>query len=235
MHRPRSVEEVLEEQARRWQLGRAPHRPEVRGPVVTVSRVHGARGAEVAREVARRMGLRFYDREILSRIAEEAQRSVRRVSPLDERDERSWLSEWLLSLLSKDPLTRYEYGYHLARVLGDIARAGSAVILGRGAHLVLRPDQTLRVQVVAPLEFRVATVAARDGVPPAEARRRVLEVDAGREAYLRLHFPATPVGAAAFDVQVNTEALGVAGAAATVVASVAARFPAVEPHLTASA
>jgi cytidylate kinase len=100
------------------------------------------------------------------------------------------------------------------------------VILGRGANLILHPDQALRVHVVAPLDDRVARIAAREGLGPAEARRRALEVDTQREAFLRRHFRvATAVAAPVLvDLTVNTEALGVAGATAVVVRAAQARF-----------
>jgi cytidylate kinase len=226
MHRPRSLEEMIEEQARRWQLGIPPPGEEARGPVIAVSRQHGAGGREVAREVARALGLRFYDREILTRIADEAHRDLRRVTAFDETDKSTWLSEWLLSLMAQGYLSPHEFGHRLTRVVCDIAKAGSAVILGRGASLILRPEQALRVHVVAPLEHRMARIAAREGLSAADARRRALEVDAEREAFLHRHFRVatavpTPV---AVDLTVNTETLGVSGATLVVVRAADARF-----------
>jgi cytidylate kinase len=217
---------MIEEQARRWQLGVRPHGEHAPGPVIAVSRQHGAGGTEVAREAARTLGLRFYDREILTRIAEEAHTDLRHVSAFDERDKGTWLSEWLLSLMAEGYLSPYEFGYRLTQVVCAIAKAGSAVILGRGATLILHPDQALRVHVVAPLELRAARIAAREGLTPADARQRALEVDGQREAYLRRHFRVaaampTPV---LVDLTVNTETLGVEGATAVVVRAAQARF-----------
>ena len=59
------------------------------------------------------------------------------------------------------------------RVVGAIAHHGGAIILGHGAHLVLGEGEALRVQLVAPLDARVAAVMQRKGIGEREARRQV--------------------------------------------------------------
>src|SRR5512141_421607 len=152
----RSIEAIVDEQARRWQLTR-PQRPdEPRRPVVTVARQYGARGTDVARHIAEKLELDLFDREIINRIAESSHLSERVVSSLDEKN-RELLTDWLAAVADQSYLSRAEYRYHLTRVVGAIAHQGGAVILGRGSHLILGPGQALRVFVVAPLEMRVHT------------------------------------------------------------------------------
>jgi cytidylate kinase len=100
--------------------------------------------------------------------------------------------------------------------VGAIAHHGSAIILGRGAHLILGRGEALRVYVVAPLEARVATVMRREGIPEREARRQVQAVEADRAAFLMKHFHVQLDDPSRFDIVVNTGLLGVAGAAAAV-------------------
>lgn len=208
----RSIEALVDEQARRWQLVRADERREERPrPVLTVSRQHGAGGGDVARTLARELGLDLFDREILQQIAESAHLSERVVSSLDERD-KELLADWLASLSSRSYLSPVEYRYHLSRVVGALAHHGGALIMGRGAHLILGPGEALRVHVVAPLERRVETVMGRDGVPEREARRRIVSVEADRRAFLLKHFHTDVTDSSCFDLVVNTAVLGVAGA-----------------------
>jgi hypothetical protein len=166
--------------------------------------------------VATSLGLECDDREILTRIAQEAHIAERLVSPLDERDARTWLSDWVVPLITGSYLTPYGYLHHLARVVDHIARSQGGVILGRGAHLILRPGRALRVRVVAPLAVRVATVAAREGLSEAAARRRVVEVERERQAFLQRCFRAPLDDASTFDLQVNTGVIGVEGAVGAV-------------------
>jgi cytidylate kinase len=221
----RSIEALVDEQARRWQLVRHERRGEPRRPVVTVSRHHGAGGGELARKLAGDLGLDLFDREILQRIAESAHLSERVVASLDERD-RELLTDWLASISSRSYLSPVEYRYHLSRVVGAVAHHGGAVILGRGAHLILGPGEALRVLVTAPLETRVRTVAAREGLSEKEARQRIEDVEADRRAFLMKHFHTDLADPTAFDVVVNTAVIGIEGACDTVKTALA-RVPAV--------
>jgi cytidylate kinase len=210
----RTIDAIVEEQAHRWQLRREEHRAEPRRLVVTVSRLHGARGGEVAKALAADLGFDLFDREIIQRIAESTHLSERVVASLET--EREVLTEWLSSIATSNYLSPVEFRFHLSRVVGAVAQHGGAVILGRAAHLVLGPGGALRVLVVAPLETRVRTVAERDGVDEREARRRIVTVEADRGAFLMKHFHSNFADPSTFDVVVNTAVLGVAGACAAI-------------------
>jgi cytidylate kinase len=215
----RSIEALVEEQAHRWQLVRGERHEEQRGPVVTVSRQHGAGGAEVARKLAADLGLDLFDREIIQRIADSTHLSERVVSSLDEKD-RELLADWLSALSSRSYLSPMEYRYHLARVVGAVAHHGGAVILGRGAHLILGQGEALRVLVVAPLESRVRAVMTREGLSDREARQRIVTVEADRKAFLMKHFHADFADPTTFDLVVNTAVLGTGGACGAILAAV---------------
>ena len=215
----RSIEALVDEQARRWQLVRRERSEEQHRPVVTVSRQHGAGGTEVARVLAADLGIDLFDREIIQRIAESTHLSERVVSSLDDKD-REVLADWLSALSSHSYLSPMEYRYHLSRVVGAVAHHGGAVILGRGAHIILGQGEALRVLVVAPLEARVRSVMQREGISEREARQRIVAVEADRKAFLMKHFHADFADPTTFDVVVNTAVLGVRGACGAIRAAV---------------
>lgn len=211
----RSLEVLVEQQARRWQLSREKRRHEEHKPVLTVSRQHGAGGGEVVRTLAKELGLDVFDREILQQIAESTHLSEQVVSALDDKA-RELLTEWLDGFASHNYLSSVEYRYQLARVVGAVARHGGAIILGRGAHLILGQGEALRVLVVAPLEARVATVMQREGISEKDARRQIQAVEADRKAFLMKHFHAGFEDPTHFDLVVNTALLGVESTCAAV-------------------
>lgn len=219
-HLPRTVDQLVEEQARHWHEQQAHGLGEPRRPVLTLSRQHGARGAELARLLAEKLGLRLFDREILQEVAHSAHLGEHVVQGLDDRD-RAGMEDWLASLLGHDYISLSSYREHLTRVIGLISWFGGAAILGRGAHLILGPPQALRVMVVAPLEGRVAEVMRREGLDERQARRRITEVEAERDAFLVRHFHAHFGDPATFDLVVNTGTLGVEAAVEPVRAALA--------------
>lgn len=221
----RDAGQIAEHQSLLWQIEqRAKQQGGERQPVVTISKLPGARGEEVGRKLAASLHLDFFDREIIHQIAESAHLSDRIVSSLDERN-RSILEEWLGSFSADRGryLSPYEYLDHLRRVVGAIARHGGAVILGRGAHLILERGQALRVLVVAPREARVATLAAEKGLTERDSRARLAELESGRRAFVSKHFHQDADDVCQFDLVVNTAALGVEGAVAALAACVGSR------------
>jgi cytidylate kinase len=219
----RTIEALVEEQAHRWQLRREERLAESRRPVVTVSRLHGAGGGEIARRLAAELGLDLFDREVIQRIAESTHLSERVVSSLETDQE--VLTDWLAAFASRSYLSPVEYRYHLSRVVGALAHHGGAVILGRGAHLILGQGEALRVLVVAPLETRVRTVMEREALGEREARRRIVSVEADRKAFLMKHFHADFGDPTTFDIVANTAVLGIEGVCSAIRATIE-RLPA---------
>jgi cytidylate kinase len=215
----RTIEAIVEEQAHRWQLVRK-EAPKQRRPVITVARQHGAGGAEIAGRVAQELKLDLFDREIIQRVAENAHLSEQVVATLDERN-RELLTDWLASVASRNYLSPAEYRYQLARVVGTIAHQGGAVIVGRGAHLILGSGRALRVLVVAPMEQRVRRVMERQSLTERDARRHIADVEAERRAFLMKYFHAEFARPEDFDLVVSTEVLGLEGGARAVAAAVA--------------
>jgi len=206
----RSLEALVDEQARRWALARKEGVQEARRPVITVARQHGALGTELAHRLAEELKLDLFDREIIQRIAESSHLSERVVSSLDEKS-RELLTDWLAAVASRDYLSPAEYRYHLTRVIGAIAHQGGAVIIGRGSNLILGPGQALRVLVVGPLEVRVRRLMERESLSDREARRRIQEVEADRRAFLIKYFHSDFPAPESFDVMVNPIVLGLEG------------------------
>ena len=101
------------------------------------------------------------------------------------------------------------------QVLRAIRARGRAVIMGRGAHLVL-PD-ALRVRLVAPLDLRVERVAELEDRPVAEAHREVLSVDRQRAQFVRGHFGMDPHDPDFYDLVVNTGGMSLDHAAHLVI------------------
>jgi cytidylate kinase len=224
----RSIDALVEEQVHRWQLLRQQQpktEVEVR-PVVTVTGQHGARGDELSRQLASELGFDHFDREIIHRVAESAHLSESVVAALDGK-KRALFADWLAAIASSNYFGPTEYRYHLAHVIGAIAHQGGAVILGRGAHLLLR-GRAFRVLAVARLEARVRTVTEAEGLGERQARRRIVEVESDRHAFILAHYRSEFSDPTAYDLVVNTAELGLDGATAAVRAALASWRPRAE-------
>lgn len=188
------------------------------GPWLSISRQIGSGGGSLARRVADRLGWQVFGREMLAAIAEQAHTRRRILSRLDEKAV-SGLSEIINHLLAPESLSQGAFIRELMEVMIAIARQGRAVVLGRGANWVLEPGFGLRVRVVAPLEKRVETVAARKGINHGEARKLVLRMDDQKSAFIRQVYGKNIDDTLGYDLVVNTGSIDETAAENIVIAA----------------
>jgi cytidylate kinase len=206
--------------------------------VITIARQFGAGGSDVAGIVAQRLGAAVVDKSLIAEVAGRLAVETGDVEAEDEHPSR--LVDRLVRAMTPMAL---EFGavwdppyvdpsfdprkavIELTRqIIRDVASRGNAVIVGRGGAFVLAdmPD-ALHVYLCAPLERRVATVMGRFELNEAEARRRVHETDANREAYAHQLFGADWGDPVHYDLVLNTARLGYEGAAEVILSVVARR------------
>ena len=165
---------------------------------IAFTREAGTYGAAIAREVANRLGWPVYDRELLQRIADDmgVQRTL--LESVDERHV-SWLSECLEGFFSEKSVSQSAYFRRLVETMFSLAAHGECVIVGRGATKILPLATTLRVRVVAPLNYRIEAVRREHGISPKEAATLVKMKDEERHHFLTSHFPIDPTDPRNYD------------------------------------
>ena len=116
----RSIQKIIEEQMRRWQLMRAQKPGEEPGmPVITISREPGSGGRIVAKRLAEKLELEVFHQEVLNEMAKSAEVSAQLLETLDEKG-LSVLEDWISSLVYDRHLWPDQYLYHLMKVIGTI-------------------------------------------------------------------------------------------------------------------
>lgn len=100
-----------------------------------------------------------------------------------------------------------------------------SVILGRGAAFALPAESTLRILVVESRKERVERLRRAKGLDLEGASRRIDYEEQQRLQFVRHHFGLDANDPTHFDLVVNTESLGVGGAARLVHSAYRERFP----------
>src|SRR5437870_2746121 len=110
-----SIDRFVNQQILKWQEERriaerkAPRAPaQTQRPVVCISRQFAARGAEMGRLVAERLGFRFYSQELIHFVAEEAQVRQQVVESLDERV-RDGIAQFVTSMIQSGAFAPSDY------------------------------------------------------------------------------------------------------------------------------
>ena len=203
----------IENQLLDFQVGKWESKKFSKGPVITVSRETGSGGSQVARILAEDLKMDLIGGQIINKVAESAKMSTKVVETLDEKAITT-LDSWIDSLFVSRQLWPDVYLRHLTKVIMTIGEHGNAIIVGRGAHLILPPDNTLRLRFVAPLEKRVERVMERrTGMTHHEAEQYIQKKDADRKGFIKKYFHADATDPSLYDMVLNTGALGIEGAA----------------------
>jgi cytidylate kinase len=186
---------------------------------VTISREAGAAGATIARLVGERLGWKVYDGNLLDQVAQRYNEPRLMLDLVDETQS-NWVYDVLGTWMDRQIIPHEKYAVQVGRVIHILGRAGSAVFVGRGAQFVLPRSQTFAVRIVAPEAFRVQRVRERHNVALQEALDAIRRTDRGRREFIRRFFHQDINDPHLYDLVVNAERLGPAGAADEIVHAV---------------
>jgi cytidylate kinase len=205
-------------------------------PIVTVSRMYGSGGSEVAALIAERLGFQLLDNAIVDEVAAqlgatraEVEAREERVSSLAER-----LAETLslgspevvppAAMLSQSPVTEERILPVTERVIQEAVERGPVVLVGRGAQSMLaRRVDAVHIFCYAPRAALVERIMRRDGLSAPAAEKRVDDMAKNREGYVKRHWHRSWLAHENYHVCLNTAWLGIEQAA-EIAASVAKRM-----------
>lgn len=205
--------------------------------IVTVSRLYGSGGSEVAARVASSLGWSLLDNAVVDAVA--SRLGVTRDSVAAREERVPSLVERLvetMALGSQDWAGALSGGgkrnptdaqlIEVTRHIVDEAIArGPAVIVGRGAQLMLAErSDALHVFCHAPRSSLISRSMTRDRISEEEAANVVDDTNSHREQWVRRHWSREWLEPSNYHLSVNTESLGIAGAADVIVAAARVRF-----------
>jgi hypothetical protein len=177
---------------------------------VTISRDEGTMGDEIAQALAQRQGWRLYDKEIVNYIANNSRVREDIVRQLDEKA-RGLMDNMILRMLRRPesaPFGREEYHESLLKTLATLAAQGEAVMVGRGANFALRwLEHGFHIRITGSLEVRIQRLSKSWQVSPEIARRRLIELDGDKRAFIRHHFKQDVNDHQHYHLIVNTDYL----------------------------
>ena len=155
-------------------------------PMITISRQYGTDGHQIAKFLAEKLGIPFYDKDLIT-IASQETRFAEKAFDEAERTATTSLG-YILSNRSNRSL----YGMPLndqmfmvqSGIIRTIADKGPAVIVGRCADYVLSGYKpTIDIFLQASTESRTKTVMERENVSKKEAQTRIARLDKSRATY----------------------------------------------------
>lgn len=185
--------------------------------IISIGRQFGAGGRRVGQALAKRLGIAYYDRELILEAAKEYG-----FAPefFEENDEKSAsfsgnVLQWMESLVtggmgSKNYLSQDALFEMQASAIRKIAEEKSCVIVGRCSDYVLRDNPNcFSVFLHSSDEDRARRIQERSQINREEAMTKMKTQDKKRAAYYNFYSNKTWGEAATYDLSLNVSALGV--------------------------
>jgi cytidylate kinase len=204
--------------------------------VVTISRLYGSGGSEVAELVAKDLGWSLLDNAVVDAVAarlgipraEVAAREERVPSLVQRLVETMALGsqEWLAPLSAQKRAPSDEQLIEVThRIVEEAIARGPLVLVGRGAQEMLaeRAD-ALHVFCYAPRGALIARSMQRDRLDEQAAAKLVDETNSHREQWIKKHWNRSWREHSQYHLSVNTDWLGIAGAAELIAFAARKRF-----------
>ena len=188
--------------------------------IITIGRQFGSGGRYVGRLLAEKLGLPFYDKELLSEAAKNSGICEEIFEEHDEKPTRSLLFSLVTGMQHHTAGAFYmdmplNHKIFLAQfdAIRRIAEEGSCVIVGRCADYVLRENpNAVSVFVKADMPSKIDRAVKYYGIEADKAEERIRKADKQRASYYNYYATATWGDVDNYDLVVDTGVLGVEGA-----------------------
>ncbi len=188
--------------------------------IINIGRSFGSAGGHIGHAIGKKLGIPFYDNELISQAAEESGYSK---GIFDRAEEKSLFS--FSSFFASSRLGYMDGGYVndnvmfgiQSEVIKSVAQNGDAIFIGRCADYILRDMDCLNVFVTAPEKYRIRSLMESEGISAEEAEKLMRRKDRTRETYYNYYTFGAWGKASNYHLCVDSSILGIDGTAEMII------------------
>lgn len=181
-------------------------------PIITVSREFGSGGHSIGKKVAEKLGIPFYDGEIVTRVAEDSGYAKELIEEQGEYSASA--NKWFnISAASAMYFQSPQDEIFIAqkKVILECAKKGPCVLVGRCADYILRKENIncLNVFIHSDMQHRTERVLQRYGaIQDVGIEKRLAKKDKQRKTYYKYYTDQTWGNYRNYDVALDSGQLG---------------------------
>ena len=160
--------------------------------IITIGREFGSGGRELGRRLAEELGIEYYDKEIITAIAEKTSLSQEYVQEVLEGKPHTLYPITIgQSMFVADMFyVQQEQSIYLAQseIIRELSQKSSCVIVGRCADFILRDLKPFRIFVHANIDSRIRRCISRNTdsqnhLTEKEMKKQIIKIDKDRAKY----------------------------------------------------
>lgn len=163
--------------------------------VITIARGYGSGGRTIGKILSKKLGIPFYDRELLYMASEESGINLELFGKLDEKVRKGFFDPpthqytgELIPPESNDFVSDENLFNYQAKIIRDLAEKQSCIIVGRCADFILRDmDNVVDAFIWAPVTECIKNVMALEPLNEKEAEKKIKKINKHRSEYYRYY------------------------------------------------
>ena len=202
--------------------------------VITIARQYGSGGRTIAQMLSERLGIHYYDKELLRLASEDSGINEDLFRNADEKIKNTKLFKIAHSVYhgelilpeSEDFTSMENLFNYQAKIIKKLAEQDeSCIIVGRCAEYVLKDyDNVLSVFIHAPKEYCLEQAAKKQSMSPKELEKYVQKVDKRKADYHRYYTGLEWTDARNYDLCLDSSKLGFERCVDEIIAYMNVRF-----------
>ncbi len=181
--------------------------------IVTFSRQFGSMGRPIAKELAQRLQIKFYDRDIVEQTAKNLGLPVSAIEKSEESARTNFFNmSYPLGIGTSEE--QDNIFNEQTKIIRELADKESCIIVGRCSDYILGNEKNcIRIYVYAPYHERLRNCVDMLHMDQESAKKMISKVDKARKAY-HIHYAGyVPNDQEHQDVLINSSVLGIYGTA----------------------
>ena len=175
--------------------------------VITIAREYGSGGRYVARLIADKLGIKFYDKDFITKVAEETGLSENYIEENEQK-------RGALATLEQDGVTglsgKDELFIKESEIIKKIAKEESCVIVGRCSDYVLKDDEdTVKVFIYSNDNDKKVRASQYYKLDPNKAEKEIKKIDKQRANHYKYYTGREWKDYTNYDICLNSDTYGV--------------------------
>lgn len=180
---------------------------------ITITREFGSLGRSIAKELSDKLGVEFYDRDIVEEVAKQLNLPVSTISNEEEKSKHSFRPRMFPLGTDEEYIQDIIFAVQKNIIL-DLARKSSCILVGRCSDFLLENEKNnINIFIYAPYAKRLENCVDTLGMTESEAKRMIMSVDKARNAYHKKYAGYLPDDPRHKNLMIDSSLLGVDGTA----------------------
>lgn len=189
----------------------------MRNLIITIGREYGSMGCDIGKDLAKRLDIPYYDKELIERAAKETGIHKEIFEMHDEQKNQSLLFSIAMGGFGTSPSVSTAGSVSIVdrvflaqiETIKKIAKEGSCVIIGRCANYILKSDfNCLNVFITANMEDKIKYGVENEGLSEKKAKDVAIKTDKRRAAYYNYYTNEKWADRSGYDIMLNRSSIG---------------------------